>query len=204
MPPVDGLSSLLDRFPVRAQWFPVGSQSGHGRFEHDPGQGLLHVLRRGEFDVTDDRDDRPAARVTLREPSLLFYPRELAHQIHDLPLDGSDFASASIHFDGGERHPLARALPTSLQLPLSQMPGLEPTVALLFSETGQARCGQHLVADRLFEIVLIQLLRWLMEHPAHAGIPPGLLAGLAEPRLAQVLAAVHQAPGAAWTLTRMA
>ena len=60
------------------------------------------------------------------------------------------------------------------------------------------------LADRLFEVVLIQLLRWLLDHPDEAGIPAGLITGLSEPRLARALSALHEHPGKPWSLERMA
>ena len=75
---------------------------------------------------------------------------------------------------------------------------------LLFAETDQVRCGQRLLADRLFEVVVLQLLRWLLDHPHEAGIRPGLITGLSDPRLARTLVALHDAPGEAWSLERMA
>jgi AraC-like DNA-binding protein len=66
------------------------------------------------------------------------------------------------------------------------------------------RCGQRLLADRLFEVVVLQLLRWLLDHPQETGVRPGLITGLSDPRLARVLVALHEAPGEAWTLARMA
>ena len=77
-------------------------------------------------------------------------------------------------------------------------------LALLFAETGRARCGQMLLANRLFEVVVIQLLRWLLDHPHEAGIKTGLIMGLSEPRLARVLVALHERPAEAWPLERMA
>ena len=61
-----------------------------------------------------------------------------------------------------------------------------------------------MLADRLFEVVVLQLLRWLLDHPQQAGVRPGLITGLSHPRLARALAALHDAPGEPWTLSRMA
>lgn len=58
-------------------------------------------------------------------------------------------------------HPLAQALPPVVVLPLSQVNGLQASLDLLFAETEQVRCGHLILANRLFEVVLIQLLRWL-------------------------------------------
>lgn len=138
------------------------------------------------------------------EPTLLLYPRPLTHHFHNPPVEGADFTCARLDFDGGPCNPLARALPALIALPLAQVSGLDQALELLFTETDRVRCGQRLLADRLFEVVVIQLMRWLLDHPQEAGIQPGLITGLSDPRLARALVALHEAPGEAWPLERMA
>ena len=203
-PPVDRLSSLLERFRVRAHLFHAGPLCGVTHFAAQPGRGFLHVLRRGEMALTHRARSGLPRRLKLREPSVLFYPRPLAHDFHNAPDEGSDFVCAALDFDGGPANPLLQALPPLVVLPLAQVDGLEQSLMLLFAETDRVRCGTRLLADRLFEVVLIQLLRWLLDHPDEAGIPAGLITGLAEPRLARALAALHEQPGQAWNLERMA
>jgi transcriptional regulator GlxA family with amidase domain len=82
--------------------------------------------------------------------------------------------------------------------------GIEQTLALLFSETERVRCGHRLLADRLFEVLLLQVLRWLLDRPDHGGMTEGLIHGLAHPRMARALTAMHESPGAAWSLDSMA
>ncbi|MED5618130.1 AraC family transcriptional regulator [Ideonella sp. BN130291] len=203
-PSVDRLSSLLERFRVRAHLFHTGPLCGVTRFAAEPGRGFLHVMRRGEMVVTHAARSGAPRRLTVAEPTLLFYPRPLAHQFHNAPAEGADFVCATLDFDGGDKHPLARALPPLVRLPLRAVAGLEHTLALLFAETEQVRCGHRLLADRLFEVLLLQLLRWLLDHPQEGGLSMGLLTGLADPRLARALVALHDAPGEAWSLARMA
>lgn len=201
---IDRLSALLERFRVRAHLFHTGPLCGVTHFASQPGRGFLHVLRRGEMVVTHRARSGAARRLAVREPSLLFYPRPLVHDFHNAPAEGSDFTCASLDFDGGELNPLVRALPPVLVLPLARVDGLEQALALLFAETDRMRCGSRLLADRLFDVVLVQLLRWLIDHPEEAGVPAGLLAGLSEPRLARALVAMHEQPGQPWSLERMA
>jgi AraC-like DNA-binding protein len=203
-PLIDRLSSLLERFRVRAHLFHAGPLCGVTHFDAQPGRGFLHVLRRGEMALTHRAKSGAPRRIRLREPSLLFYPRPLAHDFHNAPEEGSDFVCAALDFDGGPGNPLLQALPPLVVLPLSQVDGLEHSLALLFAETDRVRCGARLLADRLFEVVLIQLLRWLLDHPDEAGIPAGLITGLSEPRLARALSALHEHPGKPWSLERMA
>ena len=89
-------------------------------------------------------------------------------------------------------------------LRIHDVDGIEQTLSLLFAETERVRCGQRLVADRLLEILLLQMLRWLLDHPAQGGVQEGLLPGLSHPKLARALTCVHERPGEAWSLDAMA
>jgi AraC-like DNA-binding protein len=189
-PPIDRLSSLLERFRVRAHLFHAGPLCGVTHFAAKPGRGFLHVLRRGEMALTHRAKSGAPRRMRVREPSVLFYPRPLAHDFHNAPEEGSDFVCAALDFDGGPGNPLLQALPPLVVLPLSQVQGLEHALALLFAEADRLRCGSRLLADRLFEVVLIQLLRWLLDHPEQAGVPAGLITGLSEPREGRPIKAI--------------
>lgn len=202
--PVDRLSSLLERFRVHTHLFHAGALCGVTQFDAEAGRGFLHVLRRGEMVVTHQPRSGARRKIKVSEPTLLFYPRPLEHQFHNAPTEGADFVCATVDFEGGTRHPVVAALPPVLVLPLRAVDGLEQTLALLFAETERLRCGQRLLADRLFEVLLLQLLRWLLDHPEEAGTPAGLIYGLAHPKLARALTAMHENPGAEWALESMA
>ncbi|MDP2366786.1 AraC family transcriptional regulator [Rhodoferax sp.] len=201
---MDRLSALLERFRVRAHLFHAGRLCGLTHFDAKPGRGFLHVLRRGDMELTHRRDDGVLVRIEVHEPTLLFYPRPLEHDFHNAPADGSDFVCASLDFEGGGTHPLVRALPALVVLPLQQVPGLDASLSLLFAEADQMRCGHRFLADRLFEVVLLQLLRWLLDHAKEAGVSVGLMAGLSDTHLALTLTALHEQPRKAWRLQDMA
>lgn len=202
--PVDRLSSLLERFRVHAHLFHTGPLCGVTHFAAEPGRGFLHVLRSGDTVVTHRARSGARRQVTVDEPTLLFYPRPLAHDFHNAPRDGADFVCATLDFEGGLQHPLVRALPPLVVLPLRSVEGLAHTLALLFAETERVRCGHRLLADRLLDVLVLQLLRLLLDHPAEAQLPVGLLTGLAHPKLARALTALHEDPGATWSLQAMA
>lgn len=196
---VDRLNDLLDRFTVRARQFHTGALCGLRRFDVVPGRGFLHILRAGELTVLDGRG---RSRRVLSEPSLLFYPRPHEH-VFTTSDSGVELACAALEFDGAEDNPLVRALPEVLTVPIVELSGLDHSLELLFHEIDEFRCGHRHVVDRLFEIVLIKLLRWLLDHPEDSGLPPGMLGGMADPRIARALAAVHADPGRPWTLTEL-
>jgi AraC-like DNA-binding protein len=202
--PLDRLSALLERFQVSAHLFHTGALCGVSSFDAQPGRGFLHVLRRGSMVVTHHQGANPVQRMEVCEPTLLFYPQPLAHEFHNAPVDGSDFTCATVHFEGGPSHPLIRALPSVIVLPLAQVPGLGATLDVLFQEADAVRCGHRLIANRLFEVVLLQLLRWLLDHTGEGGVSVGLVSGLADPQLARALTAMHESPHTPWSLQALA
>ncbi len=180
--------------------FYAGRLCGLHRFDADRGLGYLHVLRRGELEVTHPRATALPKRIRLSEPSVLFYPRPILHSFHNPPVEGADFVCATLDFDGGANNPIARALPPLIAIPLAAIHGLESSLNLLFEEADSVKCGRRLLADKIFEVVLIQLLRWCLDNPETVGTRPGLIGGLSDPRLARALVAMHEQPGDAWTL----
>jgi AraC-like DNA-binding protein len=204
MPAIDRLTPLLERFRVRTRLFHSGPLCGTTVFPASSDHGYLHVLRRGEMEVTHRRPDGGIERELVTQPSLLFFPRPLDHTFLNAPTDESDFACATLDFDGGATHPLVRTLPSTIVLPLDEVATLGPALDLLFSEVDNVRCGRPLVADRMFEVILIQLLRWMLDNSGRLELPPGLLPGLADERLAPALVAMHEAPGDPWNLESLA
>lgn len=91
--------------------------------------------------------------------------------------------------------------PVLLSVPLAQLPGLDLAQQLLFSEAQAGRCGHGAVVDRLTEVLVTQLLRHAMTHQlVHAGV----MAVLADARLAKAITAVHADPAQAWNLETLA
>ncbi len=202
--PFDRISTLLDRFHVRASLFHTGPLCGRTSFDVQPDRAFLHVLRHGRLEIEHPALAGAHRHVVVDEPTLLLYPRALHHTFVNPPREGSDFTCATLHFDGGDRNPIVAALPPLILLPLDAVQGLKPALDLLFAETDRLRCGSRLLADRLFEVVLIQLLRWVIDHPKAVGVSSGLVMGLSDPRLARTLVALHATPQDDWSLARMA
>ena len=89
-------------------------------------------------------------------------------------------------------------------VPLAELAAAQHTLALLFGEADNVRGGQRLLADRLFEVLLIQVVRWLLERPERYPLSAGLLTGLAHPQLARALVAIHEQPAHPWSLDSLA
>ncbi|WP_458687237.1 AraC family transcriptional regulator [Nocardia tengchongensis] len=204
MTSLDQLSPLLERFRVRTRLFHAGPLCGVTTFDARPGRGFLHVLRRGEMEVTHLGASGQPERRRIDRPSLLFYPRPLEHAFHNAPTEDSNFSCATLDFDGGPTHPLVRTLPPVIVLPLDAVATLEPALDVLFAEIDNVGCGRKALADRLFEVVLIQLFRWILDNADDLALPAGLLTGLSDENLGRALVAIHESPGQPWTLATMA
>ena len=203
MTTIDRLTPLFERFRVRTRLFHNGPLCGVTDFSEE-GRGFLHVLRRGELEMTVVHDDDRVQRMRVTRPSLLFFPRPVRHSFFNAPADESDFSCATLDFDGGATHPIVRTLPSVVVIGLDDVAALRPALGLLFAEVDNVRCGRPILADRLFEVVLIQMLRWMLDHPDVLQLPPGLLPALADDRLAPALVALHEDPGRGWNLDLMA
>ena len=192
----DRLQALFSHFAVSARTFQAGALCGINSLDGDGPHGQLHLVRRGEVEVRHRKTS-----VKISEPSLLLYPRPLAHRFITDAQRGADFVCANLSFEGGSANPIASALPEFVCLPLKQLQGSEAVLELLFSEAAAQYCGRQAMLDRLFEVVLIQVLRQLMESQQ---TQVGMLAGLAHPKLRLAIVKMHEEPQKEWSLEDLA
>lgn len=85
---------------------------------------------------------------------------------------------------------------------LNDEPTLRLALTMIEMELSAPRCGQPALLNRAGDILFIGLLRHLVAYPSPHGT--GLFNGLADPRIAKALVAMHQRPGAEWSLERLA
>ncbi|MGX9355200.1 helix-turn-helix domain-containing protein [Roseobacteraceae bacterium S113] len=102
---------------------------------------------------------------------------------------------------GGAQNPLLMALPKRVGHPLDTDPEMGALVDLILSEQRAARCGSASVLNRLMEVLIVRLMRRQIE-AAH--VAPGLLGGLADPRLSRAIVAIHDRPEHPWRLESLA
>jgi AraC-like DNA-binding protein len=194
---VDRLESLLQRLSPSARVFNAGKLCGIHQIDPSQAWGQLHLVRSGEVRVLHAGSDD----LLIEQPSLLFYPLPLAHRFVIDSEAGADLVCAHVSLGEGASNPIAQALPPVVCLPLAGMSEAAGVLQLLFEEASEQRCGRQLAMDRLFEVLLIHLLRHLMEHGRAS---TGLLSGLAHPQLRRALTAMHERPGHDWTLESLA
>jgi AraC-like DNA-binding protein len=194
---MDRLSSFFAHFALSARVFYSGRLCGASGDHATEDVGHLHVLRRGTLNVMQ----RNGRKITVRHPSVLFYPRPLRHRFQADAKTGAEIVCATIQFGAGMHNPLVLALPELMLVRLDSLPELAPAVDLLFGEAFGEQPGRQTAVDRLAEYFLVLLLRAAMNARLVKG---GVLTGLANPRLAQAIVAMHERPQHSWSLGELA
>ncbi|WP_150634520.1 AraC family transcriptional regulator [Pseudomonas fluorescens] len=193
---MDRLSVLLSQFGVSAGTFHSGSFCGITAFDGNQACGHVHLLQAGALNVrlADDRE------VHVDVPTLMFFPRPYRHRLSAHEEFSTQLVCASLSFDGGASNALASALPDYMFLRLDETPSMAVTLDWMFTEAFGAACGREAVMDRLFELLVILLLRKIL---ADRSQRPGMMAGLADPRLSRPLNLMHEQPNHAWSVASL-
>ena len=194
---MDRLSTLLSHFGVNAGTFHSGTFCGLSAYGGDQVCGHVHLLQAGELLLKPGNDPE----VSLNEPTLIFFPRPMAHRLFADEGMGTQLVCASLTFDGGAGNALAEALPDYLVLKLADLPEMTNTLEWLFKEAFDGHCGREAVMDRLFELLVILLLRHLI---SSRNQQPGMMAGLADPKISRALNLMHDQPAKAWSVAELA
>lgn len=190
----DRLVGVFNQFAFSARMFFTGALCNNIEFDENMGGGFLHLVRKGSLKIYSSH--HPI--VSIEEPSLIFYPSPAKHQF---VFDGNVELTCAIVDLGGTNNLLVKALPNMLLMALKDVPSLASTLSLLFDEAELQQCGRQAAIDRLFEYLMIQLLRFILDSsPDNVG----LLAGLNDKRLAKAISAMHSDPSHQWTLELLA
>lgn len=134
--------------------------------------------------------DDPHAALVLTETSLVLIARARAAPEPDAVIAARLECAL----------PLAQVMhgsPDRLEVSKDNCPGLAALAHVMTAEAQANRCGSHHAMARLFETMLVLVLRRAID----ASPPePGLLRGLSHPRLHRALVAIHAAPARPWTI----
>lgn len=198
---LDRLSALIERLRVHVDTLPDGEAQSDGAnlciYQSAGGRRRL-VFCPPRTDGGPEGDMLEGAG-----PTEAAFAGGSGQRRKDMPRPEEDetvVVAARIAISGIGRQ-LISALPASLSLSLEEEPYLDVVATPLIEEVATPRCGGQAAFQRLCEVLVIRLLRHAME----AGkADTGLLGGLAHPRVAAALVAIHETPGEAWTLERLA
>jgi transcriptional regulator GlxA family with amidase domain len=104
----------------------------------------------------------------------------------------------SFAFDSPDAALLVSLLPSMVHVRNAER--LSMLVRFVGEEASELRSGRDLVLGRLMDVLLVEALR---ATPGD-GAPPGLLRGLADPRLAPAIRQMHGNVARAWTVAQLA
>jgi len=193
---MDRLTPFFERFSLSARMFYSGQLCGVSP-NLDEQAGYLHVLRKGTLTVTHPN----ARKLVLDTPSILFFPRPHQHRVHGSEEEGAELVCATVKFGVGMLNPLIASFPEPFVVPLNALPELAPALELLFSEATSEFPGRQPALDRLFEYILVLLIRSVVNARL---VESGVLLGLADERLGKAIESMHRHPETRWSLEQLA
>jgi AraC-like DNA-binding protein len=197
---LDRLSALLEGLApvVTMRLSPQGRLEGALQPENECALQLLFLTRGlAELEVggTSERIEAPAL-VAVRACQPFVLHQFTADDPHRL-------IAAHVQLTG----PVATLFLEEFNQPRTvclahEEPALRLAMAMIESELNAPRCGQPALLNRVGDILFIGLLRHLVANPVVQGA--GLFNGLADPRIARALVAMHQRPAFGWNLALLA
>jgi AraC-like DNA-binding protein len=107
-----------------------------------------------------------------------------------------------LRFDHPAAYQLVAELPKVIHVKGAEIECLEPLLRFLGSEAKGLRPGGDTVLTRLADILIIQAIRWWIEHESN--LHPGWLAGLRDVRIGKAITLIHREPGRPWTVGSLA
>jgi AraC-like DNA-binding protein len=110
-----------------------------------------------------------------------------------------------LRFDHPAAYQLIAQLPKVIHVKAAnshEMVWLDAILRFIASEAKGLRLGGDTVLTRLADILIIQTIRWWIEH--QATMQPGWLAALRDARIGRAITLIHHDPGRAWTVGSLA
>ncbi len=194
---MDNLSPVIERLVPTANTFFVGTLCNDSSFSDPASPGHLHLVRQGP--LTLETPNGEAIRII--EPSVILIAPPIPHRLLATNAESAELVCAEITLEDGTLWMLPLGLPNPLVVELASVTGLSATLELLFDEAFGGRAGAQAAINRLIELLVVLLMRHCIENQQ---LQPGLLAGVADPKLAKSLRAMHEAPGSHWNLDKLA
>ncbi|NTX35949.1 AraC family transcriptional regulator [Myxococcus sp. CA033] len=141
----------------------------------------------------------PLSRLLVRHP-----PVAGVHHVEG-PGAQSRLVCGKFAAEGEQGLRMLRGLPPVVHLgreKLHALPALRALLTSLSHEAGSTAPGAATAAARITEALFVQVLRTLLLESDEG--PPGWLAGLREPRLAEALHLLHMDPARPWSVEELA
>lgn len=179
--------------------------------------GVDHRLRQGDIVILPHGGGHSAAEPAGTTTPVVF---DLPHDYisanyavlrHGGSPDGSavsertDLVCGVVEFDHPAARSLLELLPEIIHIDAveaAEWHWFPSLLTLMAHETRTARAGGEAVVTRLCDILVIQAIRWWVEHDPAAST--GWLGAMRDPVVGPALTAIHHDPAADWTVGRLA
>jgi AraC-like DNA-binding protein len=218
----DLLSDILETLRFRGSiFFRSELAAPWGMSLPEMGSPRFHIALSGDFFVGAETHQS----IQVSESDILMLPNGDSHWIADSPgrvLVPSARAGQAcelgdplfqhgevthrlmcgvVHFDKGAAHPILDALPAMMHFPAIEPGGpICSTVSLIDAELRSRHSTQSRIADRLTEVLFLQLLK---HYVSRSEEKIGFLAALRDRRVYRALTLIHNAPEFNWTLSAL-
>lgn len=194
---MDTLSKLLDDLDFSAEVFFSGGLCGLQSFRKEESSGHLHLLSYGRMTLFTDQGHKQV----VTGPAVLFIPSGSLHRIQVDDSDEAQLVCATVELQGQQKSRLASQLPKFVCLDMTDDPKVLNTAQSIFEEAFSEREGRHLLTNRLCDVFLVQLLRFVVEQGT---VELGLLSASSHSELAPLMVQLQNNPERDWTVDIMA
>ncbi len=194
---MDELSALLQDLDFNADVFFSGSLCGLEAFEEQENTGLLHVLKSGTMTMITEQGHQ----LTLDKPAVIFLPSGSQHRIQIREFKEAELVCANIQFQPRQKTVLVDNLPKFLCIDIQQDPAISQAAQSIFEEAFSKEYGRDLMINRLCDIFIRQILRYVIRHDI---VELGLFTASTHPQLARLMHELAGKPEKAWSVDSMA
>lgn len=194
---MDSLSTLLQNMNFNAEVFFSGKLCGLQVFEEEQQSALLHFIRAGEMILSVGTD----FQTTLKAGSVIFIPDGTRHFFKVEKANEVELVCANIKLPVQERIMLIRSLPKFVSININQNPDISKITQWLFKEAFSSFEGRHIMINRLCDLFMVQLLRYVIDQGI---VELGFLSGDMHPRLSALMTELKNNPSYDWKLEEMA
>ena len=193
---MDNIANIVRRISLKAEVFFSGKLCGIQSFSNDE-KGHLHLLKSGCLTIVM----KDGTKRVIDKPSVIFIPGPVEHRILAEQSAGAEMVCATISMESAHQKLLLEAFPPLITLALDTEQYIGQTAQWLFDEAFSRSVTRGAMIDKLSEIFLLQVLRYILENDLAKS---GVLAALSHPMMAKVISTMHNQPEVNWTVDSLA
>ncbi len=194
---MDTLGALLQHLNFNAEVFFSGSLCGVQAVEEDGESATLHFLRSGAMMLMTEQGHE----MVIDSSAVIFFPDGMRHRFIPHGSEAPELVCATVKFQPGQKALLADKLPKFLCIHEHDSQAVSEAAERLFDEAFKDLHARQMMIDRLCDVLMIQMLRYVV---CHGIVELGMLAGSTHPNLAPLMQQLKQCPEKDWNLEEMA